>query len=162
MRDFCVASKIHVQVFGDVLRDLRLKIWHVGKLPLVLLAPHDAIMLGIHKFGADGEIVASLYHAAGEYCVDTKLTGDRGGIDRLTLVTVGRREGNDLEIGELRKGADKVLGDSLAEIFGIRIARGIHDWQDCHGIHGGFFYTLYSEKKGKGQDYGDGKARGKQ
>lgn len=33
--------------------------------------------------------------------------------------------------------------------------------KDCHRIHGGLFYTFYSEKKGKGEDHSDGEARGK-
>lgn len=88
---FFGAAQIHFQVFGDVLSDLRLEIGHIGKLPLILLAPHDEVVLGINKFGTAGKIVASLHHAAGKYCVDAELTGDGGGIDRGTLVTVGRR-----------------------------------------------------------------------
>ena len=72
-------------------------------------------MLGINKFGANGDIVVSLQHAAGENGVDAKFTGNRRWINGLAFVTVRGRQRNDLQVGKLRERADEILGDSFPQ-----------------------------------------------
>ena len=116
-------------------------------------------MLGINKFGADGDIVVSFQHAAGENGVDAKFAGDRGRIDGLALITVRGRQRNDFKVRELRKRADEILGNSLAEIFGVRIARCIYKRKHGDGIHGGLLDFLSAEEQCQRQNHGDGKTR---
>jgi len=72
-----------------------------------IATPHDAVALGINKFGANGDIVVSLQHAAGENGVDAKFTGNRRWINGLAFVTVRGSQRNDLQVGKLRERADE-------------------------------------------------------
>ena len=100
-------------------------------LPVVLLAPDMRVVAGVHQLRADRESVSSLDDSSREHRPHAELSPDGPGVHVLSFVVKGRAPRNHLDPRDLRYGVDQALGDSIAQVLGIRIASRVDERQ--HG-----------------------------
>ncbi len=97
---------------------------------MILLAPKFAVVLSVDQFGADGEVVGLLGHAAGENRPHVKLAGDGRRINVLPFVAISGYQGDHFELGQLRECADEALRDALTKVFRAGITTGVDEGED--------------------------------
>jgi hypothetical protein len=115
----CTASTATI-----LLADLVLDGKGILEFAIIALGPAMGAGRGVDKLGSDADAVAGAANAALQHDVArAKFGRDLPHIDGLTLVPEARVAGDDEQFGEPRQLCDDVLGDALAEVFLIRVAR---------------------------------------
>jgi hypothetical protein len=113
---------VHGKHRHDSSGDLVLDGKGVLKFAIVALGPAMGAGGGVDKLGTDADAVAGAANAALQHVARAKLTPDLSHVDALPLVAEARVAGDDEQLGEPRQLCDDVLGDTVAEVFLIRIA----------------------------------------
>src|SRR6266705_600001 len=114
--------------------------------------------MGIHNFGADREIVASLSHSTRDQCLHSKLTRNLQRLDVALLVTESRRARNDFDIREPREAVNDALCDSIAHVFRVWITAGVGEGQYSNRVDAGA--TTAGKIKGTHSNKCDNKPEG--
>ena len=92
-----------------------------------MLAPDVAVVAGIYQLGADVQVVAALHDPALKDGSNPQVAPYRPCIRFLSLVHEGGVPRHDPQMGQLRQPVDEALGDSVAQVFHVRIGAGIHE-----------------------------------
>jgi hypothetical protein len=118
---------------SDLRGDLILDVQNVagGQIPVIRVAPDVAAGMGIQQLGADADWVRLSPDAALDHVVGAELLGEDGDIDRLALVLERGVAGVDQKFLVMRELCDELLRDPVGEIFLIRVAREVVEWE--HG-----------------------------
>ena len=88
-------------------------------------------MSHVHQFRLDIQAVAALYHLPSEDRPDMEVLPHFARIRFLTLVDVHKGTRHYTQLGQLREVVDEILGDAVAEIFGIGIGTYVHERHHC-------------------------------
>src|SRR6267378_3097117 len=93
----------------------------------VVLHAKDVLELGV-----DANLIAGAANAATEQVARIELTPDLGRRAISTLELKARRFGDDEEVREAAEHGDDVLGDPVAKVILLGIARQVLERQHCH------------------------------
>src|SRR5437667_11320201 len=97
---------------------LRFPVAPRGELSTVLLTPKLFVLAGVHEFGADREIVASLNNSSNNQRLDAKLARYLLGFDVTLLVMEDGSARDHFDVRKRRQPVYDALCDSVAHIFG--------------------------------------------
>ena len=120
----------------DFLGDLVLEFEDVRQVAIITVGPDVVVRRGVDELGGDAHAVAALADAALQDVAHAKLASDAFDVDGLALVIERRIPRDDEEPAKLRQTRDDVLGNTVGEVFLLRVAAHIDERQD--GDRGSF------------------------
>src|SRR5208337_3824265 len=94
------------------------------------IRPYMCAALGVDKLHIYRDVVASPPHAAFNYVTNAEVPTELLHVDGFALVSQGGGVGGHKAVGDARKIGGQIVGDSLGQIFLVRIARQIGKGQN--------------------------------
>src|SRR6266850_3372591 len=101
----------------------------VLELGVVCFRPDVPARRGLCQLGVDANLIAGATNAATEQVARVELTPDLGRREISTLELKARRFGDDEEVREAAEHGDDVLGDPVAKVILLGIARQVLERQ---------------------------------
>jgi hypothetical protein len=123
-------DQFHPERIGESRDDVELQLPEIGALPLKPVSPQMRAGFGRDELGVDRDLLAGPPHAPFEHIANAKLLADFLGVEVLALVGEGRAAGDNEAVGQMREVGRQIIGDSVGEIFLLRIAAEIGEWQN--------------------------------
>ena len=114
----------------DVLRDIVLEGKDIREVPIEALGPEMAAGRPVGQLRGYANSASRLPHAAFQDISDLQPAGQLIDLDRPALEAEGRAPGDDEDGRHLREVGDDVLGDTVADVFLLRIAAHIREGED--------------------------------
>ena len=107
----------------------------VGHLAVIVLTPEFGAVGGAYKVGLNGDVIAMLHDAAREQRTNLKRLTDFLRIVLLALVAEDGAARHYFQIGQLGKRADQAFGETVAEVFVVRVGGRIDEGQNRDGVN---------------------------
>src|SRR6185369_17925783 len=98
-------------------------------LAIVFLRPAVIPVTRIDQLRSDAHVVAGTLHTAFEHVRNTERFTDLAQVLRLALERKSRRAPRNLEPWNLRQRVEDFVGDSVAEVIGLRVSAHVDERQ---------------------------------
>ena len=127
---FFRASEFQPQCFPNFVGDFVLNGEDIAGLAIVLGAPQSRPGRDVDQLGANAQRSAALHDSAGEYGADVQFAADGLRINAAALEAEYGALGHHAQFGNGRENIDQTARDSVAEVFVLRVATGVFEWQE--------------------------------
>ena len=120
----------HFKRVDDPTRDVVLDLEDIRQVAIVAVGPQVATGCCIDELRGNPHAIAGAPDRAFEHREHTKLAADGAKVDRASFISEARVARDHRQTGDLRQVGDDVFSDAVGEIFLLRIARHIGEWQN--------------------------------
>ena len=114
---------------GDLVLDGK----NIGKIAIESVRPNVRAVCGVDELARNADARGGFAHTAFEDEIGAQLSADALHFHGLTFVGERRVTCDDRQRRNLREIGDDVFGDAVAEIFLLRIAAHVREWEDGDG-----------------------------